>query len=333
MNSFRGKVALCITVTAFAGIGAYHLWISRKKRAKAKKTDDAADLISIFDLANVYIKDPETVMEKIRILLEGGPESLQVISDFDMTLTRYLVDGKRGDTSHGSIEKASCMSETFRVQASATKNKYYPLEHSIVHTFEEKAKIMTEWWETIHKLMIDDGFQRRWIPGVVSECTIVLRDGSDVFFQILDEANVPLYVVSAGIGDIIEEAIQKQSRLRDNARIIANLMEFDEEGKLSGFKGDLIHSYNKHEVLDHIRGFVRHTKSRHNLILFGDTLGDPSMADGMVHVTNELKIGFLNYKPDELLEAYQDAYDVVLVEEESWDLINEFLACLLKQRL
>ena len=32
------------------------------------------------------------------------------------------------------------------------------------------------------------------------------------------------------------------------------------KGKLRGFKGDLIHSYNKHEVLDHIKGFVRHTK-------------------------------------------------------------------------
>ena len=32
------------------------------------------------------------------------------------------------------------------------------------------------------------------------------------------------------------------------------------------------------------------------MILFGDTLGDPSMADGMIHVTNELKIGFLNYE-------------------------------------
>ena len=48
MNSFRGKVALCITVTAFAGIGAYHLWRSRKRRAKANKTDDAADLVTIF---------------------------------------------------------------------------------------------------------------------------------------------------------------------------------------------------------------------------------------------------------------------------------------------
>ena len=32
------------------------------------------------------------------------------------------------------------------------------------------------------------------------------------------------------------------------------------------------------------------------MILFGDTLGDPSMADGMIHVTNELKIGFLNFE-------------------------------------
>ena len=34
----------------------------------------------------------------------------------------------------------------------------------------------------------------------------------------------------------------------------------DFQGRLCGFKGDLIHSYNKHEVLDHIKGFVRHTK-------------------------------------------------------------------------
>ena len=30
-------------------------------------------------------------------------------------------------------------------------------------------------WETIHGLIIDEGFEKRWIPGVVSESNIALR--------------------------------------------------------------------------------------------------------------------------------------------------------------
>jgi len=328
MDSPQSKFAICLAVTAFAGLGAYQMWQSRKRRQTVK--DAVNNLINVFDMPNVYIKDSAIVREKIRLLLEGGPKSLQVVSDFDMTLSRYCIDGKRGDTSHGSIEKATCMTDEFRKNASATKAKYYPLENSTEHSFEEKAVIMTEWWETIHGLIINSGFHRHWIPGIVSECNIVLRDGTHEFFRILKEYSVPVYVVSAGIGDIIEEVLLKNDVLHDNARIIANLMDFDEKGKLIGFRGDLIHSYNKHEVLDHIKGFVRHTKERHNLILFGDTLGDPSMADGMIHVTNELKIGFLNYEADAKLEAYKTAYDVVIVEEESWDVIDVFLASLFK---
>ncbi len=36
------------------------------------------------------------------------------------------------------------------------------------------------------------------------------------------------------------------------------------------------------------------SKGRSNMILLGDTLGDPKMADNMNDVTNILKIGFLN---------------------------------------
>jgi 5'-nucleotidase len=61
------------------------------------------------------------------------------------------------------------------------------------------------------------------------------------------------------------------------------------------------------------------------VILLGDSLGDIEMANGFPTLNNLLKIGFLNTKVDVLLPEYLTSYDIVLVEDDSFDVANAIL--------
>lgn len=68
------------------------------------------------------------------------------------------------------------------------------------------------------------------------------------------------------------------------------------QGVLKGFKGELIHVYNKHDGALRNTEYFKQLKDNGNIILLGDSLGDLTMADGVPSVENILKIGFLNDK-------------------------------------
>lgn len=68
------------------------------------------------------------------------------------------------------------------------------------------------------------------------------------------------------------------------------------QGVLKGFKGELIHVYNKHDGALRNTDYFKQLKENCNIVLMGDSLGDLSMADGVSSVENMLKIGFLNDK-------------------------------------
>lgn len=65
---------------------------------------------------------------------------------------------------------------------------------------------------------------------------------------------------------------------------------------MKGFKGELIHVYNKHDGALRNSEYFKQIKEYSNIILLGDSLGDLSMADGVTTAENILKIGFLNDK-------------------------------------
>ncbi len=63
-----------------------------------------------------------------------------------------------------------------------------------------------------------------------------------------------------------------------------------------GFGDDLIHTFNKNAAAIRHSDYFDHLNDRHNILLLGDSMADPSMADGAHNIANILKIGFLNDK-------------------------------------
>ena len=108
---------------------------------------------------------------------------------------------------------------------------------------------------------------------------------------------------------------------------------------LVGFHEPVFHVFNKRasEVTDcdHHREYFRRDDnlSRSNLLLVGDSLGDCVMNDGLHH-EHVLKIGYLNDRPERLLD-YLGAgnYDMVILGDPSFEIplsiinsaVNQFL--------
>ncbi|PIO39801.1 hypothetical protein AB205_0146690, partial [Aquarana catesbeiana] len=177
-------------------------------------------------------------------------------------------------------------------------NFYYPLEIDPHRTIEEKYPLMVEW----------DGFEN--------------------FFGTLYQNEIPLFIFSAGIGDILEEIIRQAGVYHPNIKVVSNYMDFDDQGILTNFKGKLIHTYNKNNSVLMDAEYFQQMSHRSNIILLGDTLGDLTMAEGVTKLDNILRIGYLNDKVEELMEQFLQSYDIVLVRDETLDVANGILNCI-----
>ena len=58
------------------------------------------------------IKNPAKLKIKLKLLVDSGPQNLQIITDFDMTLSKmWMPSGSRGVSCHGIFEKCSTFTE------------------------------------------------------------------------------------------------------------------------------------------------------------------------------------------------------------------------------
>uniref|UniRef100_A0A3Q4BY90 Uncharacterized protein n=1 Tax=Mola mola TaxID=94237 RepID=A0A3Q4BY90_MOLML len=145
-----------------------------------------------------------------------------VISDFDMTLTRFAHNGKRCPTSYSNSPLK------FSLQLKELLNKYYPIEINASLSVEEKLPLMVEWWTKAHELLLQQEIRKDLLAVVVKESEAMLRDGYKLFFDHLQEHSIPLLILSAGIGDILEEVIRQAGVFHPNIKVLSNFMDFDE---------------------------------------------------------------------------------------------------------
>jgi cytosolic 5'-nucleotidase 3 len=81
---------------------------------------------------------------------------------------------------------------------------------------------------------------------------IFFRDGSTEAFNKLFCKNIPIIVLSAGIGDVVELILMHENLLTDNVTVVSNFLKLSTDNNglstIEGFKGEkLIHVFNKNE--------------------------------------------------------------------------------------
>jgi 5'-nucleotidase len=117
--------------------------------------------------------------------------------------------------------------------------------------------------------------------------------------------------------------LEKENCNFDNVHIISNFYNYNNDGTINGYKGQIIHSFNKDETEVKLLPHYHKIADRKNVILLGDGLGDLEMAKG-INYDNILKIGFYNKKEKENdFEQFQKGYDVLILNDGSMNYVLE----------
>ncbi|XP_014214001.1 7-methylguanosine phosphate-specific 5'-nucleotidase [Copidosoma floridanum] len=274
---------------------------------------------------NVYMKDRVTVLQKINKIIRDGANKLQLVADFDRTLTKQHENGVPFFTSAGIFEQCKQLPEFVKKEAEASYEKYRAIEINPNIPLEEKVKAMEDWYASKHNTFKGIPFDKKEIDEVTKKYGNSLRDRTKELFTKLNALGVPILIFSAGFGDVIKIQLEQQEVYMDNINLISNFFKFN--GKiLEGFENPqrLIHPFNKNEhALEN--EYFKIIQGRVNVVLLGDAEGDATMADGVKDTETILRIGFLYDHVEKCLPSYQEAFDIVLVDDQTMNVVLDIL--------
>ena len=265
---------------------------------------------------HVLIADEVVLQDKIAQLnSHTETEQLCVVSDWDRTLTKARTEDGQDATSYSVIAHGAYLGETYRVEMDRLYAQYRPVEISQTISHREKQKAMRDWWAAALAMMQKYGLTEDIIEDIAAREFMRLRDGSIDLFKILADREIPLSILSAGIGNVISKFLKVRSLLTSNVTVTANKLIFDTHGAVAGFCEPVIHSFNKARHASNPQGYV---------LLLGDTIEDAQMVDD-ADADCVIRVGFLNESVEENSAAYQRAYDVVICNDASMASVIELL--------
>lgn len=317
-----GMGAVGITIAA----NYFFKFISKRRKKILSQKRQIIQTIPQLKAAHVRIKNLNHVESILSNLVYGGKKRLQIVSDFDRTISLCEFEGKACFTSNSLFESSRFIPSEMRDRFTELRHYYMSIEHDPKLTRQQKLPYMVEWWKKSFDLVIESGVTKEDIKEIVHNSTVHLKSGLDYFFFTTERYDIPLLIFSAGLGDIITEWIISQCGSFKNQKVISNFMVFDEQThKVTSFQDQLIHVYNKNESVLEDTEYGHYIENRHNLMLLGDSPGDIDMMNGLTNINNVLKIGFLNHDVEELLPKYMDLYDIVTINDPTFDIPNAIL--------
>lgn len=278
-------------------------------------------------MGEVIIVNKKEFDEKVERIKKDGVEKLHILSDFDRTITTAFVNGESRPSLISVLRDGNYLTKEYAEKAHELFNKYHPIEIDPKLSLEEKKKAMKEWWETHFELLLKEKLNKKDIERVIKSEKVQLREGVKEFLDLLKEEGIPLVILSStGLGgDAIIAYLKNAEKLYPNIHIIANFFKWAEDGRAIEYSKPVIHTMNKDEtVITKFPKIYGNVEKRKNVILLGDTHGDPGMIVGFDYEVL-IKIGFLNDKEKELMESYKQIYDVIIIGDGNFSFINKLM--------
>jgi 5'-nucleotidase len=271
----------------------------------------------------ILIPNFELFEEKLNTIITDGAKELHIVTDFDKTLTKAWNRKRKVHTIVAQLREGNYLSEGYKEKADEFYNTYHPIEISKTIPMNEKKKKMIEWWGTHIKFISKHGMNKK-IVNDIAKNKIILRKGTLNFINEIKTKKVPLLILSAALGDIIEKLLKINKVHYNGIHVISNFFKFDKKGNVLGYKGKIVHSLNKNEFEIKNTPFYKKIKERKNIILLGDSIDDLKMTEGIKFDTI-LKIGFLNERVEENLEDYKKAFDVIILNDGTMNFVNKLI--------
>ena len=193
-----------------------------------------------------------------------------VAVDFDKTITA-------NESTDSWDASGKILGEEFRKRLYDLYYKYGPIEQDYNIGFEEKFKFMEEWYYGCMDLYYEYGLTREKLEESINNSNLIFRKGAREFLNEMYSKNIPVIILSAGIGNVIEQFLRKNNCYYSNINIINNFISFDKAGNMNRCEGNLIHTLNKTmdgKVNKNLEDKLRERKYK---LLLGDFIEDKNM--------------------------------------------------------
>lgn len=230
-----------------------------------------------------------------------------VVIDFDKTITsRDSMD------SWGVVANKDVVGQAFSDEINKLADFYYPIEIDYKIEYDKKEKAIIEWYNKCMDVFYKYNLTREQLDKSIEISPIIFRKGAKDFLEKMYFLDVPVIIMSAGIGNVIQGFLEKNNCYYNNIHIISNFIKF-EDNQMQKFSDKMIHSLNKtieNKINDDI------IKDKKSAILAGDLIDDIKMLPKS-KLENAVSVGFLNDKIEENLQFFNDTFDIVLTNEDA----------------
>lgn len=250
----------------------------------------------------IYIND--------RKKLELNEKNLYVVIDFDKTITSYeSIDSWDASANPNFIDNR------LEKEMNELYEKYRPIEMDYDISKEDKLKAMQIWYSECMDLYYKYNLTKEQMKKSIQNSDVRFRNGAKELLKSLHDKNIPVIILSAGIGNTIEQFLKDNNCLFDTMFIISNFIEFDENGKVKKFDNSkMIHTLNK-TINGHLPiKFQEKIRDKKYKVLIGDLIEDIKMVDEK-EIDTTLRIGILNDEMKNREKLYKENFDIVITEE------------------
>lgn len=245
-------------------------------------------------------------VEKIKL----DENNVYIAIDFDRTITS--MESVDSWDASGNI-----LGEEFKKEIEDMYEIYGPIERDYTIPFEEKEKAMEEWYSKCMELYYKYNLTQEKIEKSIDNSDLIFRNGAKEFLKDMYKKKIPVIILSAGIGNVIERFLKTNNCYFDNMHIISNFIEFDDYGKMLKFDNNkMIHTLNK-TMKNHLpKEIEEKSKNRQYKLLFGDLIEDKKMVDEK-DLDNTITVCFLNKRTESNLNKFNEDFDIVLTNEDA----------------
>lgn len=256
--------------------------------------------------------------ENVQQKLPLNKKNVYIVSDFDRTLTHG-----NSMTSWSILANKNLLPKGYIQERQKYYEIYRPIEIDNSISYEIKQIKMKEWYIKHINLFIKYNLKETLIKEASKDINIMsFRPGVKDFLNILKKNNIPLIIISAGIGNFIKSFLENNGCNFDNIYIISNMLKF-KDGVTVGVDKNIIHSLNKNEATIPLN-IKENLKNRNNIILLGDQISDIKMVEEKKR-NNTIRVAFLTEDTKNSIEDYKKYFDVICTNEESYITLEEQL--------
>lgn len=198
---------------------------------------------------------------------------------------------------------------------------YRPIELDYTLEKEVKESYMRQWAKESFKLL-SKYITEEIVNKSLINANLHLREGTKDFLKDLNIKNIPIIVMSSGIGNIVKGFLQKENCIYDNTVIVSNFFEFEKEKAKIDLE-NLMSTTNK-EYIKIPEDIRKNLESKKACLLFGDLVEDLKMIN-KEKLENTLTFGFLDENIENNLDKFNNNFDIVLTEDGDFKEVQKIL--------